>query len=407
MNFLSKIYKNLVKGLLGILFLICIFTLITYGRRNIGLDSFTCAEEFKGDMYFKGFKDAVDFTYNEDNTYFIAYKNKIQILNEKGYSEVLLKNNNLNITSIEYKDDKLYYVSGTKVYYYDLKNKQQKNIIKDIPNYGDYRKSLLKVKGNYLYVSIGSATNSGVVGEDNKWIEQYSHNHDITPKALTIKGDNFGDEKTGAFVPYKTQNIKGQILTSSFPGNSSIIIYNLKTRAMETFAWGIRNIKGLDFNSKEKLFGVVGGMENRGLRPVKGDCDYIFRIDKNIWYGWPDYSGGDPINSPRFKNKNGGRIPFILANHPSTNPPGPYYQHKKLNSLGTLAIDKDAILKEKDSIYFYEINDNIIYKINKSNVTKPVVKLPKDSMICSIKFCSNKLLALDKKKGILYKVENK
>ncbi|MFX0548785.1 hypothetical protein ACOAKC_05550 [Hathewaya histolytica] len=371
-----------------------------------GLDFTNFYLKIKGDnleseQKFKGFKGSVDFAFDGKNTYFVAFEDRIQVLNENGWSNIILKDKNLKITSLEYKEGKLYFASENKVYEYNLKTKDRKVLLKELPNYGDYKDSIIKLKGEYLYVTIGSATNSGVVGKDNRWVEDYPHNYDITPKSITIRGQNFGEEKTGAFVPYKTQNIRGQILTSGFPGNSSIVIYNLKTKGRETFAWGIRNIKGMDFNSEDKLFATVGGMEDRGYRPVKGDVDYIFQIKKSIWYGWPDYSGGDPITSPRFKGKDNS---FILDKHPTTNPPAPFIQHKSLDSLGDLVIDKDGHLEEKDSIYFYEKKDNIIYKVNKNKVIEKKFILPIKSNVTSMKFCNGNLILLDSGNGIMYKI---
>ena len=64
----------------------------------------------------------------------------------------------------------MYYASGTIVYSYNLISKENNEIIKNIPNYGDYNKSLIRINGDYLFVTIGAATNSGVVGLDNQWI---------------------------------------------------------------------------------------------------------------------------------------------------------------------------------------------------------------------------------------------
>ena len=264
--------------------------------------------------------------------------------------------------------------------------------------------SLIRINGDYLFVTIGAATNSGVVGLDNTWIDDYPQNHDISPKSITIKGINFGEENTGAFVPYKTRNIKGQIITEHMIGNSSIIIYNLKTGAQGKFAWGIRNMKGIDFNSEGKILVTVGGMEDRGLRPVKGDSDYIYGIKKNTWYGFPDYTGGDPISSPKFKGINNNTIPFILDQHPTTNPPAPIYQHRAVDSLVSLAVDKKGVLRDKDCIYFYEKNDNSIYSLNKINALKEKINFGSGAYISSMKFF-DKLIVLDSKSGYLISIE--
>jgi len=354
----------------------------------------------KSQILFKGLSDAVDFTSDSEGNYYVAFQSRIQCIDKMGKAYNIFTDKNLIITSLDYNDGVLYYAAGTKVYSYNLISKENSEIIKNIPNYGDYNKSLIRINGEYLFVTIGAATNSGVVGLDNKWIENYPQNHDVSPKKITIKGIDFGEEKTGGFVAFKTRNIKGQIITGHMPGNSSVIIYNLKTRAQGNFSWGIRNIKSIDFNTAGKVLVTVGGMENRGLRSVVGDSDYIYQIKKNVWYGFPDYTGGDPINSPKFKGVNNNTIPFILDNHPTTNPPAPIYQHSTVDSLVSLAVDKKGILGDKDCIYFYEKNDNSIYSLNNTNAVNEKIKFYGGTYISSMKFF-DKLIVLDSKSGYL------
>ncbi|MBU3159798.1 hypothetical protein KPL37_08545 [Clostridium frigoris] len=358
----------------------------------------------KTQILYKGLINSVDFTKDNEGNYYIAFKDRIQYIDKAGKAYNILINKKLSITSLDYNNKMLYYASGTRVYSYNLISKQNKEIIKNIPNYGDYNNSLVRVNGDYLFVTIGSATNSGVVGLDNKWLDNYPQNHDITPKSITIKGIDSSGVKTGAFAAYQTRNIKGQIITQHVIGNSSIIIYNLKTGAQGNFAWGIRNMMGIDFNSEGKLLVIVGGMEERGLRPVKGDSDYIYQIKKNAWYGFPDYSGGDPISSPKFRDSFNKVIPAILDNHPTINPPAPIYQHKSVNSLMGLAIDRAGKLGEKDCIYFYEKNYNSIYSLNKNIGIKEKVNFEKDTYISSMKFFNN-LIVLDSKNGYLISIE--
>ena len=357
-------------------------------------------EVIKSQILFKGLNSAVDFTKDNEGNYYVAFKDRIQYIDKVGRAHNIFTNKELSITSLDCNDEILYYASGTFVYSYNLASKENKKIIKGIPNYGDYNKSLIRINGGYLFVTIGSATNSGVVGPDNLWLANYPQNHDVSPKNITIKGVDFGGEKTGAFVPYQTKNAKGQIITQNIIGNSSIIIYNLKTGAQGKFAWGIRNMKGIDFNNEGKILVTVGGMEDRGLRPVKGDSDYIYGIKKNEWYGFPDYTGGDPISSPKFKGLLNVTIPFILDNHPTTNPKAPIYQHKALDSLESLAIDKKGILGDVDCIYFYEKNDNSIYSLNKTGALKEKVGFEGESYISSMKFF-DELVVLDSKSGYL------
>jgi hypothetical protein len=380
------------------------FALFSWKSSFKEYDVTTKDEVIKSQILFKGLSHAVDFTKDTNENYYIAFKDRIQRIDSMGKSYNVFTKNNLNITSLDYENEVLYYASSTKVYSYNLLTKENKELIKNLPNYGDYSSSLIRIYGEYLFITIGAATNSGVVGQDNLWLDLYPESHDITPRTITIKGDNFGTEKTGAFVSYKTRNIKGQIITEHSLGNSSIMIYNLKTGATETFAWGIRNMKGIDFNSEGKTIVTVGGMEARGLRPVKGDSDYIYQIKKNAWYGFPDYTGGDPISTPKFKGLNNGTIPFVLEQHPTTNPPAPIYQHKSVDSLVSLAIDKKGVIGDKDCIYFYERNDNSIYSLNKTSLLKEKISFQEGSYISSIKFFNN-LIALDSKAGYLISIE--
>ncbi|MDP4178640.1 MAG: PQQ-dependent sugar dehydrogenase [Bacillota bacterium] len=365
----------------------------------------TIDKKIKVNLKLKGFFGARDFTCDSNGNTYIAFKDRIQYIDTNGKSFDILYDKKLDIDSLEYYKNVLYFTSLNNLMSYDVNKKEQEILINTLPNFGDYRNSLIKILGDQIFVTIGAATNSGIVGLDNQWLKNNVFSHDFTPKDITLKGNNFGDEKTGAFTAYGTKNFSGQIVTAHVPGNASILIYNIKNKNYETYAYGIRNVKGLDFNSESKLIASVGGMENRGLRPVNGDSDYIYEIMKNVWYGWPDYSGGDPVTSPKFKGNNNSRLNFILENHPSTNPPAPIYQYKTLNSIGTLAVDKSGIIGEKDSIYFCDLNDNILYKLSKGRILIQEAFFGKQSKIVSGKFFGRELKLLDSNSGYIYSVE--
>jgi len=359
-------------------------------------------------LNYKGLKGAQDFASDGAGNFYVAFKNRIQFIGSKGDSYDILKDDNLEINSLEYTNGELYYASKCQIYCYSLKDKKQRVIMSDLPNLGDYKDSCIRIKEDNIYISIGAATNSGVVGSDNKWLKENPFFYDLSPNEIVLKGKNFGSEKTGAFVSYKTKNVPSQVISGHFPGNASIIVYNIKDNSSRTFAWGIRNVTGMDFNSEGKLLAATGGMEKRGIRPVVGDYDYVYEINNNVWYGWPDYSGGDPINSPRFRVSAKEKIDFILDKHPSSSPPAPLYQHKGVGSMGSIAIDKFEYLGEKDSIYFYDIKDNNICELNKNNILSEKIKLNKASKVTSIKFLEGKLSILDSEQGCIYTlVKNK
>jgi len=359
-------------------------------------------DRIESNLKYKGLQGAIDFLIDEEYNYYIAYNNRVEVISKFGKHYTLFKDDNLSIGSIEYYNNKLYFLSKSNVFCLNIKTKEQRLLINNIPSFGDYNNGTLIAKDDNLYISIGSTTNSGIVGNDNEWLKETPYFHDISPIELILKGKNFGEEKTGAFVPSKTKNNKSQIVAAHFPGNSSIIIYNLINNKMETYASGIRNVKAMDFTSENKLIAVVGGMENRGLRPIKGDTDYLYQITKNYWYGWPDYSGGDPINSPKFKGKNNESIDFILEKHPTNSPPAPIYQHKSLNSLSSMAIDDKGSLGKKDSIYFYDNKDNTIYELDKDNILINRFILGTVANLSKMIFSENQLVIFEKKTGCIY-----
>jgi glucose/arabinose dehydrogenase len=64
-----------------------------------------------------------------------------------------------------------------------------------------------------------------------------------------------------------------------------------------------------------QLWATNNGMDERGSRPVEGDPDAMFQINRGDWYGWPDYSIGRPVNQEEFEVD--GVIPqLVLAEHP-------------------------------------------------------------------------------------------
>lgn len=353
-------------------------------------------------LKFKGIKGGKDFTQDSEGNYYVAYKDKIQLIYKNGKSVNLINDSNLDISSIDYYNGSLYFTSGCKVICYNLDSKKSSQIIGNIPNLGDYKESLIKIYGNYAYISIGSVTNSGVVGKDNSWINESEYYCDISPKDIILKGQNFGSEATGAFVPYKTKNYNGQIISAHLPGNASVIIINLKSGNCQNFAWGIRNIKGMDFDSEGNLFASVGGMEDRGLRPIKGDSDYIYQIKKDAWYGWPDFSGGDPVTSPKFKSDSSQKNGFIMDKHPTENPPAPVYQHKDLSALGSVTIDRYGSMGEKNCVYFYDSKLNEIFALDKAGKVYTKMAFGNDSSIESMKFAKDGMLLLDSKNGCIY-----
>lgn len=397
---MKKIIYIMLCTLLALSGYLIVNSHIYINNNSIGIEK----QGMKSEILHKGLKGAVDFALDESGNYYIAYNKSVQYISSKGKSFDVINNTDTNITSIDYYQGNLYIALESKVMMLNPRTKYQKTIVDNLPNFGDYMRSIIRIKNDCLYITIGSATNSGVCGSDNEWIKNNPYSFDITPKDITLRGLNFGDERTGAFVPYKTKNAKGQVIPGHFPGNGSLIICYLKDNFAKTYAWGIRNITGIDFTSDGKIIAGVGGIEDRGLRPVKGDTDYIYELKKDTWYGWPDYSGGDPVTSPKFKGKNG-NMSFILDNHVSTNPPAPMYQHNSVSTLKSVAVDDNGYIGDIDNIYFYDSSKKEVLVIGKTIVPVSVIKINNEKPeITSMKFGENGLMLLDSENGVLYKI---
>jgi hypothetical protein len=209
-------------------------------------------------------------------------------------------------------------------------------LIENLPSRGDHHTNG-PVIGNdgYVYFGQGTFTNSGVVGEDNYefgWLVRNPQNHDIPCADITLKGQNFEsnnplteDKKdkisTGAYSPFGTPTSQGQVIKCNVPCSGSIMRISLEGGPPEVIAWGLRNPFGLAFSPEGKLFVTENAYDTRGSRPGYGCGDVLWEINKGTWYGWPDFSAGEPMNTKDYKTPY--KDPeFILATHPNQ-PPKP------------------------------------------------------------------------------------
>lgn len=351
----------------------------------------------------KNCKQASDFDKDEEGNTYVAYKNCIKIIRVEGTEDVLVEDNSLNIENIIFYKGIIYYISNDKIYKYDISKNENKVILEGIPFKGKYLDRRLLIKDSKLLLAIGSATNSGISDNDGTYnINEIPY--DSSPINITLSGNNYGEKKTGAFMPYGNSSLKGQKIECKSVANSSIIEINLETNKVSLFACGIRNITGWSLDSDDNLICIIGGMEDNGDRPIKRDFDYLYRIEKNNWYGWPDFSGGDPIDSPRFKGDK--PINKIIENHPNKIVQGPLFQFDELGSIKYLSIDTEGGIFEKDTGVYYDEKRNMVSSINKDFVVNRLLKLKDDSIVKEIKIKDNSVYILDSGIGCIYKLSS-
>jgi glucose/arabinose dehydrogenase len=201
-------------------------------------------------------------------------------------------------------------------------------LVSNLPSFGDHHTDGPVIgPDGWLYFGQGTASNAGIVGEDNSkfgWLKRHPEFHDIPGQDVVLTGHNVttrdfvggrGKVTTGAFLPFGTPSSPGQRIKGQAVCSGSVLRIRPEGGQPELVAWGLRNPFGMAFLG-DQLYVTDNGYDQRGSRPVWGAPDFLWKIEKGAWYGWPDFSGGVPLTDKRFKTKGG----FVIENHPSRPP---------------------------------------------------------------------------------------
>lgn len=332
----------------------------------------------------------------DDNNIYVAFSDYIKSIDREGKEKVIYKNKDMSIEDMNYYKGNLIYISDDGIYKFSLQDQSLQKLCSNIPLAGNGINRKLLINSETLYIAIGSVTNSGISENEMK---------DLSPIDVTLNGINYGENSTGAFKKSGIRSEMDERIEASSIGNAAIYSFNLKNKKISLYASGIRGVKGIDFNSKNDVYAIFSGMNNEGLRPVNRDKDYIYKIEEGVWYGWPDYSGADPISSPRFKGEK--IIKPLLKNMSDKNVPPPIYQSSSLNSLNAMAIDKNGIILDKDTIVFWNKDKEKICTLSAQGVYKEILKLKSDSNIEKIICSNNGFTMLDNGVGCIYSIHKK
>lgn len=209
------------------------------------------------------------------------------------------------------------------------------SLIDGLPTMGDHHTNGPAIGSDgAIYFGLGTATNSGVVGEDNAqfgWLKRKPDFHDVPCKDVTLTGRTFesanplggGKVRTGAFVPFGQSTTAGQVIKGRVPCSGAILRMSAQGGEPELVAWGFRNPFGLAFSRDGRLYVTENGYDDRGSRPVWGTADVLWQVAPGgTWYGWPDYSGGRSLADEHFKPPGGAMPEHLLAEQPNQ-PPKP------------------------------------------------------------------------------------
>ena len=176
---------------------------------------------------------------------------------------------------------------------------------------GDHPAEQITFKGNWIYWSQGSTTNSGVVGNDNGG---GANQQDIPCQDIVLSKNVFPSSPTVAtsgYSPHGVQRPGASIAafdSATGPGICDGAILRAKLNAqdpkatIEPFSWGYRNPYGLRFAPnnhplKGGLFVTENGEDERGARPTNNSPDRLHLAQQNAdgspdYHGWPDRFGG-------------------------------------------------------------------------------------------------------------------
>jgi glucose/arabinose dehydrogenase len=179
-----------------------------------------------------------------------------------------------------------------------------------------------------MYLAVGPATNSGIVGIDLAPVVALNpmvHHRPCQNMVLTGRNfetpdfrtqDNPSDvTRTGAFVPFGTETTPGQVIPGVKKCGGAIYAFdpNDAEGTLQHHATGLRNIIGFTWNNQGEMFGAVNGYDVRGSRPVQDDVDATYRIRAGTWYGWPDFSAAlEPLTEKKFDVPNSLQAPVYV-----------------------------------------------------------------------------------------------
>lgn len=211
-------------------------------------------------------------------------------------------------------------------------------LVSGCPSWGDHHTNgVIAGPDGWLYFSQGTATNAGVVGEDNAkfgWLKRFPEFHDIPCTDIILTGENFEGTNplqdgsgakavTGAYVPFGTTTRKGQVIPGRIPCSGAVMRIRPEGGQPELVAWGFRNPFGLAFSPDGRLFATDNQYDVRGSRPVFGTGDLMWQVMPGEWYGFPDFHGADPLyEGERYKPPGRDKPKRLLEIYPGR-PPRP------------------------------------------------------------------------------------
>lgn len=211
-------------------------------------------------------------------------------------------------------------------------------VLTDLPGLGDHQANQLVFQDDWMYVAVGTMTNSAVVGTDNAvfgWLKQPEKRQlrdipceDIQLTDEVFQADNPLNEaeervRTSAYSAFGDAGSAGATVAGDVRCNGAILRARADGSELEVYAWGFRNPYGLRAGPDGAIYVAMHGFDARGERPVENAWDCFYRVEQGAWYGFPDFACDTPVTDPRFRPTGGSQPQFLLREHPTDTPPVP------------------------------------------------------------------------------------
>ena len=166
-------------------------------------------------------------------------------------------------------------------------------LVEGLPSYGDHHTNGPLIQEGYVYFGQGTATNSGVVGNDNAdfgWLRRHPDFHDIPCADITIDDINYTTPNvltddpndravTGPYSPYNTAVSPQQVIKGEVPCTGAVLRVALAGGKPEVVAWGFRNPYGLATAPDGTIYVTQNAYDDRGSRPIWGTGDLLYRLE--------------------------------------------------------------------------------------------------------------------------------
>ncbi|MDQ4133016.1 MAG: PQQ-dependent sugar dehydrogenase, partial [Actinomycetota bacterium] len=239
------------------------------------------------------------------------------------------------VTAVAFHDGRVYVVHAGTVSTIEAGGRLR-SVISGLPGQGDHQANQLVFADGQMYLSIGTVTNSAVVGHDNQLFGWFGRDdlrqlHDVPCRDVTLTGQTFESAnifddgpdrvRTSAYSAFGTALPAGATVRGDVRCNGAVLRARPDGSDLQLVAWGLRNPYGLEMGPDGSLYTTDHGFDARGSRPVENAADCFYRVQEGAWYGWPDFACGVPVTDSRFRPKDRPQPQFLVANHPTETPP--------------------------------------------------------------------------------------